>query len=159
MKQDEAQAIVQQANDLYGEVAGTEFWIYGSPMRPMFASWARIEGARYVNADKQVTGMHTWAVVPNTLSQEMVDRFDLTLIYAPGAMAPNGRVAVMVKLAGEDGNAFAIIGRCMRAMRRAGWGTTEIRDFEAEATSGNYDHLLATVMEYCQEPQESAEQE
>jgi hypothetical protein len=73
-------------------------------------------------------------------------------------LAPNGKPKVQVKLVGEDSNAFAILGRCMKAMRRAGWGTTEIREFEAKATSSDYNHLLATVLEYC-EDEDSIEEE
>lgn len=53
---------------------------------------------------------------------------------------------VKVKLVGEDGNAFAIIGRVRKALRRAGVSNDEIMAFTTEATSGNYDHLLQTVM-------------
>ena len=50
-----------------------------------------------------------------------------------------------LKLVGEDGNAFAILGRALQALRQAGRGD-EWAAFEAEATSGDYDHLLAVVM-------------
>ncbi len=50
-------------------------------------------------------------------------------------------------LVGEDGNAFNILGRARRALRDAGRGY-EWAAFEAEATSGDYDHLLATVMRW-----------
>jgi hypothetical protein len=53
---------------------------------------------------------------------------------------------VHVKLVGEDGNAFAILGRVAYAMRQAGIDKAEIDAFRAEATSGNYDHLLQTVI-------------
>lgn len=53
-----------------------------------------------------------------------------------------------VKLIGEDGNAFAILGRCRRAAKKAGWTDDEWQRFQREATSGDYDHLLATVMEW-----------
>ena len=55
---------------------------------------------------------------------------------------------ITVKLTGEDGNAFNILGICMRAMRRAGLSQEERDAFRAEATSSNYDHLLATCMEW-----------
>ncbi len=64
-------------------------------------------------------------------------------------LAPNGKPKVDVELVGQDGNAFAIISRCVRAMRKAGWTTTEIAGFKSKAMSGNYDELLATVIEYC----------
>ena len=57
---------------------------------------------------------------------------------------------IRVKLIGEDGNAFAILGRVKRALERGGVPQAEInQDFE-EATSGDYNHLLATTMEWCE---------
>ena len=55
---------------------------------------------------------------------------------------------VTVKLVGEDGNAFAILGRVIGAMNRAGVPKHERGRFTAEATSGDYDSLLRTVMEW-----------
>ena len=55
---------------------------------------------------------------------------------------------VQVDLIGEDGNAFAILGRVLKAMTRAGVPKSERDAFMKEATSGDYDHLLATVMRW-----------
>ena len=55
---------------------------------------------------------------------------------------------ITVQLVGKDGNAFNILGICRRAMKRAHLSESEIEAFTAEATSSNYDHLLATVCEY-----------
>jgi len=55
---------------------------------------------------------------------------------------------VEVDLVGEDGNAFSILGRVQKAMRRAGVPTGEIDTYLAEATSGDYDHLLVTTCEW-----------
>lgn len=55
---------------------------------------------------------------------------------------------VEVQLAGEDGNAYAILGRVMRALRRAGAGDADVAAFHTEATSGDYDHLLQTCMRW-----------
>lgn len=57
---------------------------------------------------------------------------------------------ITVKLAGEDGNAFAILGRVAKAMQRAGIPTEEISAFRKEATSGDYDHLLQTCMRWVE---------
>jgi len=73
--------------------------------------------------------------------------------------APNGREKVTVELVGQDGNAFAVIGRCERAMRQARWTAQEITAFRMEATCGDYNHLLATVMEYCEDASEDEEEE
>jgi hypothetical protein len=55
---------------------------------------------------------------------------------------------IKVKLIGEDGNAFAILGRCTSAMSRAGV-PKEARDaFFAEATTGDYDALIRTALKY-----------
>ena len=51
-----------------------------------------------------------------------------------------------VKLAGQDGNAFAILGACQKAARQAGWSAERIKAVIQEMTAGDYDHLLATAM-------------
>ena len=56
---------------------------------------------------------------------------------------------VHCKLVGEDGNAFAILGRFRHAARKAGWTHAQIEALVEEAKSGNYDHLLTTVSRYC----------
>lgn len=55
---------------------------------------------------------------------------------------------IEVQLTGEDGNAFAIIGRVARAMRYAGVKQTEISEFNKDAMSGDYDHVLQTAMKW-----------
>ncbi len=52
-----------------------------------------------------------------------------------------------VKLVGQDGNAFAILGRCRAALRKAG-RADEFPAFMADATSGDYEHLIVTVCEW-----------
>lgn len=54
---------------------------------------------------------------------------------------------VRVRLVGEDGNAFAIMGRVSRAMRRAGLSEAEVACYMREAmSSGSYDELLAVTL-------------
>lgn len=55
---------------------------------------------------------------------------------------------IHVQLIGLDGNAFSILGRCQREMKKARLSQEEIQQFMNEATSGNYDHLIATCMEW-----------
>ncbi len=55
---------------------------------------------------------------------------------------------VQVQLTGTDGNAFAIIGRVSRALKRAGHPESAVKEFQDEAMSGDYDHLLQTAMKY-----------
>jgi len=53
---------------------------------------------------------------------------------------------VEVELVGQDGNAFAILGNVQRAMRQADIDKADIDKLMAEAMSGDYNHLLQTVM-------------
>ena len=57
---------------------------------------------------------------------------------------------IHVKLVGEDGNAFFIIGKVRKALRRGGVDETEVEKFTTEATSGDYDNALGTAMKYVQ---------
>jgi hypothetical protein len=54
-----------------------------------------------------------------------------------------------VRLVGEDGNAFSIMGRVKKALRRAGADKEYIDKYLNEATSGDYDHLLVVSI-ICQ---------
>ena len=74
-------------------------------------------------------------------------------------MDTTGLKRPVVRLAGEDGNAFAILGRVRRAMRVAGWPKDAIDRFLAEATSGDYDHLLQTVIRACGAPECDGDQD
>jgi hypothetical protein len=51
---------------------------------------------------------------------------------------------IVVQLSGEDGNAFAILGRCQRAAKQATLDPILITQFREEAMHGDYCHLLAT---------------
>lgn len=55
---------------------------------------------------------------------------------------------VEVQLSGEDGKAFAILSRVSRGLRGGGATNSEIDEFMSEATSGDYENLLATCMRW-----------
>ena len=55
---------------------------------------------------------------------------------------------VDVELTGQDGNAFFILGRVIRALKRGGATTEQVNEFQTEATSGDYDHLLQTCRKW-----------
>ena len=61
---------------------------------------------------------------------------------------------IYVPLVGEDGNAYAILGRVSKALKRAGVSKEEVAEFHAEATSGDYNHLLRTVISWVSEGSE-----
>lgn len=61
------------------------------------------------------------------------------------AIEAHGLVAL--DLIGSDGNAFTVMGNFRRAADRSGW-PTEARDAVlAEAMTGDYAHLLATILD------------
>lgn len=53
---------------------------------------------------------------------------------------------VHVRLTGKDGNAFMVLGLCQEAARRAGLSELVIKEFNVQATGGDYSHLLNTAM-------------
>lgn len=55
---------------------------------------------------------------------------------------------IRVKLVGEDGNAFNIMGIVSRALRRHKVSKEEIDQYIAESTSGDYDNLLRTATQW-----------
>ena len=57
---------------------------------------------------------------------------------------------IRVRLVGCDGNAFAVLGAVGAALKRAGVPKAERDTFMADATSGDYDHLLATAMRWVE---------
>ena len=59
------------------------------------------------------------------------------------------QTGIKVKLVGEDGNAFVILGKVKDALRRGGQPKEFIDAFLKEAMSGDYDHLLCTCMDVC----------
>ena len=55
---------------------------------------------------------------------------------------------IKVQLTGTNGNAFAVLGKCQAAMKKAVLGKIEIEEFVEAATASDYDHLLQTTMKY-----------
>lgn len=59
------------------------------------------------------------------------------------------KTRVRVKLVGQDGNAFAIMGRVRKALKDAGYHELAKKYIE-EAQAGDYDNLLAVTQEYVE---------
>lgn len=57
---------------------------------------------------------------------------------------------VKLELIGLDGNAFALMGAFQRQARREGWSKDEIDAVINECMSGDYNHLLATLLEHTE---------
>jgi len=54
---------------------------------------------------------------------------------------------VKVKLIGGSGNAYAIMGKVIKALKRAGHGDM-VEDYKRQAMSADYDNLLRVTMEF-----------
>jgi len=53
-----------------------------------------------------------------------------------------------IELTSVDGNAFSVMGHVKQALKRAGADKEYIDQYINEATSGDYNHLLAVSMAY-----------
>ena len=74
-------------------------------------------------------------------------------------LSPVGKKKPCVRLVGEDGNAFAIMGRVVSALRRSGYTAEEIAQYRKAATAGNYDALLCATLNWVNEVGEVNEDE
>lgn len=57
--------------------------VYASKNRPINGMWCKIDGALFFDADKRETGVWSWVVTPEVLSEETLKRYELTLGYSP----------------------------------------------------------------------------
>ena len=57
---------------------------------------------------------------------------------------------VNLDLVGVDGNAYAIMASFKRQATKEGWSTNEIELVLEEAQSKDYNHLLSTILDYCE---------
>jgi len=73
-----------------------------------------------------------------------------TIRIEGGFRLPPRHPEVRVQLTGRDGNAFAILGAVQGALKKAGVDKAERDAFFAEATAGDYDHLLRTAMRWVE---------
>lgn len=55
---------------------------------------------------------------------------------------------VKVKLVGNDGNAFSIMGAVTKALKAEGATPEEIAEYRRDSMSGDYDHLLSVAHEW-----------
>lgn len=53
-----------------------------------------------------------------------------------------------VRLIGENGNAFAVLGKVSKALKSAGADKEYIDQYLKKAMDGDYNHLLGVTMEY-----------
>lgn len=55
---------------------------------------------------------------------------------------------IEVELVGKDGNAFSIMSAVVKSLRRNGISEEECSSYKLEAMNGDYNHLLATTMNW-----------
>jgi len=58
------------------------------------------------------------------------------------------RYDVKVRLSGNDGNAFAVMGEAKSALKKAGASKEELDKYLADSMSGDYDNLLRVAMDW-----------
>ena len=61
---------------------------------------------------------------------------------------------VKLELVGLDGNAYSLMGAFQRAARQQGWSPDEIKVVLDDCMSGDYNHLLATLSNNTDSPDE-----
>ena len=97
------------------------------------------------NADLVPVGEDQLPVIEQTreIARDFNQAFGETFVI------PEGMVGRVARLVGTDGNAFAVLGKVRRALKDGGKGNL-VPEFVAEATKGDYDHMLQTVMDYVE---------
>ncbi len=60
---------------------------------------------------------------------------------------PDGEKFIL-ELMENDGNAFAVMGAVTSALRKAGRTNEEVHEYQSQAMSGDYNHLLAISMQW-----------
>lgn len=88
---------------------------------------------------------------PRELAQQNCPACPKTANTEPAAETPSPssplHSEIHVELTGHDGNAFAVLGAVVKALRKGGFPDDAIA-YQQEAMSGSYDHLLVTSMSY-----------
>lgn len=57
---------------------------------------------------------------------------------------------INLNLVGLDGNAFNLLARFRKQATKEDWKQEEIEEVLDEAKSGDYNHLLSTLLNYCE---------
>ncbi len=77
-----------------------------------------------------------------------------TVAEVPVSKMPKVKIAkrktdIQVELIGEDGNAYCILGRVSKALKRGGYPELAA-EYLKKATESDYDNLLNVTMEYVE---------
>lgn len=76
-------------------------------------------------------------------------------------ISPKGELKpVVFDLTSVDANAFSLMGQWQKVARKAGWSNENIKVVLDECTSGDYDHLVCTLIEVsADEPDEDEDED
>lgn len=74
--------------------------------------------------------------------------YDESVTHSAIAVLPR----VMLSLEGVDGNALSLIGAWRNAAREQGWGDAEIEAVSQEAITGDYAHVIRTLLAHSESP-------
>lgn len=77
-------------------------------------------------------------------------RFDIVQQGTKTKGKQMAKYQVEVQLSGEDGNAFAIMGRVQSALKRAGATKEELDQYFNESTAGDFDNLLRVACQWVE---------
>ena len=79
----------------------------------------------------------------------------MTAIVVPGDGRPDEAPGAD-KLVGIDGNVFSVMGATSKLLRRAGASPDFVKAYQAEATSGDYDHAIGASIAYLDAEKDGA---
>lgn len=61
---------------------------------------------------------------------------------------PETKTKLKLKIVGTDGDAFALLGRASQVMKKERWPKEKRDEILEEATAGDYNHLLQTLLKH-----------
>lgn len=70
-------------------------------------------------------------------------------MHEPEIIVPLDLIKPDVQLSGQDGNAFIVIGVMTKALKSVGNSDSIVEDYEKQATSDSYNHLLKVSMSFA----------
>lgn len=144
-------------HDVFMAVHQEDIGHFAIPRLQMGIRWledavSRVNGGNRLYPERVMQYL-TWDADPvmpggedEDLDEENFPATDEPKGYVPGTTIQKPAV----ELLGGDGNAYLVIGKVKKALKRAKVPTEVVEQFQTEATSGDYDNVLATAMKYAE---------
>lgn len=135
-------------HDVFFAIHGEDIGKFAIPRLSVGIRWLEdaISGVNGGNRlyPERVTEYVTWKTDPTDESETSENVSPENLVPGTSIKKPK------VKLVGEDGNAFAVMGKVVRGLRRAKVPSSVIEAYKNESVSGDYDNVLATAAKYAE---------